>query len=165
LKSFNSSVALLLVLAFVGLYIYFVEYKSYKEKKRKNTFFINDVDELSVIDPIAKKGFELLNKNGTWYVNGKPSADNKEINTIVYTLKGKPEKVVSDPAKDTEVREYGLDNPIMIINVKNYANKVNETLYVGTKAPVGFGRYILIKSRNTIVISSEIYDSFNKEVK
>ena len=58
----------------------------------------------------------------------------------------------------------------MIIDVKGHevkdvSKKVTETISIGSKAPVGFGRYMLLKSKNTIVISSDIYDSFNKEVK
>ncbi|MCX6111963.1 MAG: DUF4340 domain-containing protein [Proteobacteria bacterium] len=170
MKTYTSSIALVLVLAFIGIYLYFVEYSSYKEKKIKNSFFAGEVDELSMTDKVLNKTTVLINKDGVWTINGKNSEDPKTINTIIHTLKGKPEKTISPSAKESELKDFGLDIPVMVINIighapKDTSKKVTETVYIGSKAPIGFGRYMWLKNKNTIVISSEIYDSFNREVK
>ena len=170
MKNFTSAFALFLVLIFVAAYIYFVEYPSYKERKLKNVFFTAEVDEVSVTNKELNKTTVLINKDGSWTVNGKTTEDPKAINTMIHTLKNKSEKTISVLPKESELKKFGLDAPSMVIDVtgheaKDVSKKVTETMYIGAKAPVGFGRYLWLKSKNTIVISSDIYDSFNKEVK
>ena len=170
MKNFTSTFALILVLMFVGLYIYLVEYPSYQQRKLKKVFFTAEVEEVSIADKQTNKITLLINKDGSWTVNGKNAEDPKAINTMIQTLKGKAEKTLSTLPKDSELKDYGLNDPVMIIDVKGHevkdvSKKVTETISIGSKAPVGFGRYMLLKSKNTIVISSDIYDSFNKEVK
>jgi len=170
LKNFTSAFALLLVLVFVAIYVYFVEYPSYKERKIKNVFFVAEVDELSVTNKLLNRVTVLVNKDGAWIINGNKAEDQKATNTMLHTLKGKSEKTLSILPKESELKDYGLDNPVMVMEIKGHdakdaSKKVKETIYIGAKTPVGFGRYLWLKSKNTIVISSDIYDSFNKEVK
>ena len=170
MKNFTSAFALLLVLVFIAIYVYFVEYPAYKAKKLKNIIFTAEVDEVSINDKLLNKTTVLINKNGSWTVNGKTTEDPKALNTMIHALKSKSEKTISVLAKEQELKEFGLDVPAMVIDItghdlKDTVKKITETIYIGAKAPVGFGRYLWLKSKNTIVISSDIYDSFNKEVK
>ena len=170
MKTFTSTIALTLVIIFIGIYICFVEYPAYKERKLKNVFFTGEVEEVLIVDKLLNKTTILVNKDGSWTINGKKTEDPKAINTIVHSLKGKPEKVISTSIKESELKDLELNAPVMVIDVtgkdtKDTSKKITETITIGAKTPVGFGRYIWLKDKNTIVISSDIYDSFNKEVK
>jgi hypothetical protein len=165
LKHFRSSLILLGCLILIGLYVFFVEYRSKGKAEQKELFFSKDISELVITNNGSKTKTHLLNKNSEWIVNGKDHGDAKKINTTIQSLKEKPERTVSPSPTRTELHEYGLDNPVMTIDITGNGPNERETIYIGAKTPVGFGRYLWLKSKNTIVISSEIYDSFNTEVK
>ena len=165
MKHFKSSAVLFVCLLFIGLYAFFVEYRSKEKTEQKELFFSKEVSELVITNNGSRTTTSLLNENGGWLVNSKDHGDVKKINTIIHSLKERPEKTVSLSPTQTELHEYGLDDPVMTLDIKGNAPNERETIYIGAKAPVGFGRYLWLKSKNTIVISSEIYDSFNREVK
>jgi hypothetical protein len=165
LNNFKSSAVLFGCLLLIGLYLFFVEYRAKGISAQKEVFFSKEANDILITDVATKTKTHLVNNNSKWLVNGKDSSDTKGINTMVFSLKGKPEKKISVSPTQAELHKYGLDNPVMTLDIKSHPSKEEELIYIGSRTPVGFGRYLWLKSRNTIVISSEIYDSFSKEVK
>ncbi|MEI6092142.1 MAG: DUF4340 domain-containing protein [bacterium] len=164
MKNFTSSFALLLVLIIVSAYIYFVEYPSYKKRQNDKIFFTGEVVDANILNNETGKNITLVLKDGAWLINDKKSEDPKAINTMLYVLKGKKEKDIAFAPKQIDIEKYGLVKPVMIITVKD-SQGTSEEFDIGAKTQVGFGRYIWLKKKNVLVVSSDIYESFAKELK
>ncbi len=186
---FRTTLIAALVLALLGAYAYFFEYKKAEEKKKeeekakialqvdweklegltiKNA---NGTFELEVVpeekEEEGKKEKETESHERKWRIVSplKTDADNPAINSMVTTLKNlKVEKVVSESPED--LAPFGLDKPAIEIGLKVSGEaEAPPVLLVGGKSPVGYNSYAMRKGENKVLLlSTHLKTQFEKDL-
>lgn len=164
---FRTTLLLLLVVAGLGAYVYWVEYpKSQQEAKKKTLFEFAAGDVTAVTLTYADREIALQRQGDTWRLT-KPSdlaADTTTANNLVNAIAEC--EVVKEVAEGTaDVAQYGLDKPLVTIKV-SLKDRDLPTIGVGKNTPVGFSTYVQRGDDKKILLTSSAFRSgMDKQVK
>jgi hypothetical protein len=146
MRGLKSTIALIVVLAGLGAYIYFVTWKQGdaasgdSSTKQEKVFVGLETDKIDELQVKSEKGdtTSLKKANGTWQVTAPiaATADQSEASGITSSL-GQIAVVRVIDENPTDLKEYGLATPRMEINFKAAGDKDFRKLYVGDKSPTG----------------------------
>lgn len=148
MRGLRSTILLVVVLAGLGAYFYFVTSKlpegGADAKKQDKVFTGLDagkIDEVK-ITTAAGDATTLKKENGGWQiVQPQPlKADEGEASSITSALAGAEITRVIDE-NPTNLTEYGLSNPRFEVDFKAAGDKDYRKLLVGAKTPTGGGIY------------------------
>lgn len=144
MRGLRSTIALILVLAGLGAYIYFVTWKqsdtpAADTKKLDKVFTVasDKVEEIKV--GLVSGDTTTLKKDGGGWKLTDPvaaSADESEVGGITNALATADLVRVVD-AEPANLNDYGLSNPRITVSFKAEGDKDYRTLLVGDKTPTG----------------------------
>jgi uncharacterized protein DUF4340 len=144
MRGLRSIIALVVVLAGLGAYIYFVTWKlpegGTDAKKLDKVFAGYEADKLEEIKVMSAAGDATTLKKdaGGWQVTQPiaAKADESEVSGITTALGQMEIGRVVDP-NPTSLNDYGLSNPRIEIDFKGPGDKDYKKLLVGDKSPTG----------------------------
>lgn len=169
MRGVRSLVFLLIVLAGLGAYLYFVEMK--KEpgdapEKREKIFTVeaDKIDELTIKSESGDQ--TRLKKNGSeWQVvvpaDGGPTAvDAPEVSGIATNLATlEQQRVIEENPQD--LKDFGLATPRIEVAFK--AGGTEQKLQIGSKTPTGGDLYAKVEGKPKVfLISSYLESTFNR---
>jgi uncharacterized protein DUF4340 len=144
MRGLRSIIALVVVLAGLGAYIYFVTWKQPEggadaSKKNEKVFAVQS-DKIEEIK-VASAGGETttVKKDGASWKVVEPiqaAADESEVSGITNAISNADIVRVVDENPST-LNDYGLSNPHIEIEFKATGDKNYRTLYLGEKTPTG----------------------------
>jgi Domain of unknown function (DUF4340) len=173
------------VLAVLGAYAYFFEYKKAEEEKKKE----EEEKKVFSIDWDKIKGLKITNAHGTFVVEklpreaeeGEPAgagaaqwrileplktdAEDSAIDGLVNTLKGaKVEQVVTESAENLE--PFGLKEPKIKVSVLvEEGGQAPSPLLLGAKSPVGYNSYAMLEGQDKVLLlSTNLNPQFDKDL-
>ena len=146
MRGLRSTIALIVVLAGLGGYIYFVTWKlpeggaDPNAKKLDKVFTGYEADKLEEIKVTSAAGdaTTLRKEGGAWQVTQPltAKADESEVSGITSAL-GQMEVVRVIDENPATLNDYGLSNPRIQIDFKGAGDKDYRKLLVGDKTPTG----------------------------
>jgi hypothetical protein len=170
MRGAKSLLFLLVVLAGLGAYLYFVEMKREPgdaPEKREKVFAVEaeKIDELTIKSESGDQ--TRLKKTGSdWQVvvpaDGGPTAvDAPEVSGITTNLATlEQQRVIDENPQD--LKEFGLDAPRVEVTFK--AGGPEQTLQLGAKTPTGSDLYAKVAGKPKVfLISSFLESTFNKK--
>jgi hypothetical protein len=143
MRGLRSTVALIVVLAGLGAYIYFVTWKKPEkeaEPKKDKVFASLQTDKIDEIRVKAAKGdtTTLKKQDSGWQIAAPvtANADPAEVSSLTNNL-GIVEvsRVVDENPAD--LKDYGLATPRMEVEFKTSGDKDFQKLVIGDKSPTG----------------------------
>ncbi len=143
MRGLRSTIALVVVLAGLGAYIYFVTWKRPEGadagKKNEKVFAVasDKIDEIKIAS--ASGDTTTVKKDGAaWKVTDpiNAAADESEVSGITSALSSAEVTRVVDE-NPTNLNDYGLSNPRVEIDFKTSGDKDYRKLLVGEKTPTG----------------------------
>lgn len=145
MRGLRSTIVLLVVLAGLGAYIYFVTWKqpeggSDAASKQEKVFTSVDADKIDEIKVKSDKGdtTTLKKEGGAWQVTQPIAtrADDGEVSGITSTL---GQMTISRTVEDnpTDLKQYGLATPRIEVDFKASGDKDYRKLLLGDKSPTG----------------------------
>jgi hypothetical protein len=164
-----SLLALVLVLAGLGGYIYFVDSKTepnaaeVKEKVWKDTPASADMEEVEITLATGETA-KVQKADGTWQIvePSKAPADETEMTSITSSLASLEVQRVVD-ANAGDVKQYGLDPARISIAFRSKGQKELRRVDIGEKTPTGGDLYARIPGEKRVFLVSSFLDStFNK---
>lgn len=145
-----STLALVVVLAGLGAYIYFVLNKqtdsaasSSKQEKVFPSVTSDKIDEVRVSSS-AGDSTALKKENGAWQIvqPAPAKADDNEVNGIASALASiEVTRVIDENASN--LNDYGLSNPRIEVDFKAAGDKDYRKLLIGEKTPTGGGLFAM----------------------
>jgi len=169
MRGLRSTIALAVVLAGLGAYIYFVTWKQPDTpdtgKKLEKVFTVasDKIEELKVSS--ASGDTTTAKKEGSaWKITDPVSAvaDESEIGAITNALATADLIRVVD-ANPASLNDYGLSNPRIVIEFKAAGDKDSKKLFVGEKTPTGSDLFARRNDEKKVfLISSYQESSLNK---
>jgi hypothetical protein len=144
MRGLKSTLALIVVLAGLGAYIYFVTWKqpadSSTGKKQEKVFASLESDKIEEIkvSSVSGESTTLKKDNGAWQMT-QPSAvkaDDSEVSAIASALSSIEMTRVVDE-NPTNLNDYGLSNPRIVLDFKAAGDKDYRKLLIGEKSPTG----------------------------
>ncbi|HEY7284596.1 MAG TPA: DUF4340 domain-containing protein [Vicinamibacterales bacterium] len=142
MKGLRSTIALVVILAGLGAYIYFVTWKQPDTpdtgKKLEKVFTVasDKIDEIKVTSASGEAA-TAKKEGGTWKLVEPPApADESELSGMANTLAGIDMVRVVDE-NPTNLNDYGLSNPRVAVAFKVDGDKDYRHLYIGEKTPTG----------------------------
>jgi hypothetical protein len=145
MRGLRSTILLVLVLAGLGAYIYFVTWKlpegGVTDAKKLDKVFVgyeaDKVEELKVMSA-AGDATTLKKDGGGWQVTQPiaAKADESEVSSITSALGQMEIGRVVDP-NPTNLNDYGLSNPRLQVEFKGAGDSGYKKLLVGDKSPTG----------------------------
>ena len=146
MRGLKSTLALIVVLAGLGAYIYFVTSKTPEgggdagAKKQEKVFAslqADKIDELK-ISTAAGDATSLKKEGGAWKITQPmgAQASESEVSGVTSAL-GQVEIVRIIDENPTNLNDYGLSNPRIEIDFKASGDKDYRKLLVGEKSPTG----------------------------
>src|SRR5438067_9786633 len=143
MRGLKSTIALVVILAGLGAYIYFVTWKTPEGDTGKKTDKVfaglqaDKVEELRVTSA-AGDATTLKKENGTWQLTQPVAAkaDESEVSGITSALATADMVRVIDE-NPSNLNDYGLSNPRVEIDFKASGDKDYRKLYIGEKSPTG----------------------------
>jgi hypothetical protein len=145
MRGLRSTIALTVVLAGLGAYIYFVTWKmpegaDANAKKLEKVFAGFEADKLDEIKVTSAAGdaTTLKKEGGAWQVVQPitAKAEESEVSGITSAL-GQIEVTRVIDENPTNLNDYGLSNPRIEIDFKGPGDKEYRKLFVGDKSPTG----------------------------
>jgi len=143
MRGLRSTIALIVVLAGLGAYIYFVSWKTPQGdtgKKQERVFAGLESDKIEEIKVASAAGdaTTLKKQGGGWQVVQPiaAKADDSEISGITSALSSVEMVRVIDE-NPTSLNDYGLSNPRIEVDFKATGDKDYRRLLVGEKSPTG----------------------------
>lgn len=145
MRGLRSTIALAVVLAGLGAYIYFVTWKmpegaDANAKKLEKVFAGFEADKLDEIKVTSAAGdaTTLKKEGGAWQVVQPitAKAEESEVSGITSAL-GQIEVTRVIDENPTNLNDYGLSNPRIEIDFKGPGDKEYRKLFVGDKSPTG----------------------------
>ncbi|HZT78094.1 MAG TPA: DUF4340 domain-containing protein [Vicinamibacterales bacterium] len=142
-----STLALVVVLAGLGAYIYFVLNKqtdSSSSSKQEKVFASVSADKIDEVKVSSSAGdaTTIKKENGGWQIvqPAAAKADDNEVNGITSALASLEVTRVVDP-NPSSLNDYGLSNPRIEIDFKSAGDKDYRKLLIGEKTPTGGGLF------------------------
>ena len=145
MRGLQSTIALVVVLAGLGAYIYFVTWKmpeggadaAAKKEKVFAGFEADKIEEIKVTSA-AGDATTLKKEGGAWQMSQPiaAKADESEVSGITTALGSIEVSRVIDE-NPTNLNDYGLSNPRIEIDFKGAGDKDYRKLLVGDKSPTG----------------------------
>lgn len=173
MRGLNSTIALVVVLAGLGAYIYFVDSKRPASTsgpggttvETKEKIFNVEADKIEEVRVTADKETTLLRKSeGTWRMlePAQVDADQTETSGLTTSLTGvEMGRVVEDNASD--LSRYGLADPKIKIAFKAQGNAAGE-LHLGDKTATNTDMYaVKAGEKRVFLVPSFQETSFNKK--
>jgi hypothetical protein len=144
MRGLKTTVALIVVLAGLGAYIYFVTSKTPEgdpnAKKQEKVFAALQADTIDEIKVSTAAGDATTVKNeaGAWKVTQPiaAAAAESEVSGITTAL-GQVEVVRVVDENPTNLNDYGLSNPRIEVDFKAAGDKDYRKLFIGDKSPTG----------------------------
>jgi hypothetical protein len=143
MRGLRSTIGLVVVLAGLGAYIYFVTWKQPDtpvDTKKLDKVFTVTADKIEEVKITSASGeaTTLKKDGGTWKLTEPVSAaaDESEIGGITNALATADVIRVVDP-QPASLNDYGLSNPRIQIDFKAAGDKDYKHLFVGEKTPTG----------------------------
>jgi len=167
MRGIRSTIALLVVLAGLGAYIYFVASKaedsSTKQEKLFPSVASDNIEELTVKND-AGETTTLKKADGKWTMTApfQTRASDMDASGIANALAGLDvTRVVEE--NPTDVKEYGLDAPGVEIAFKSNGGKPSGKLLIGKKTATGGSIYARKDDEKRVVLIGEYNNTtFNK---
>src|SRR5262245_58518376 len=142
MKGLRSTIALVVILAGLGAYIYFVTWKqpdlpdTGKKLEKVFTVASDKIDEIKVTSASGEAA-TAKKDGGSWkLVDPATSADEAELSGMANTLANVDMVRVVDE-NPTNLNDYGLSNPRVAVAFKAEGDKDYRHLYLGEKTPTG----------------------------
>src|SRR5262245_30074187 len=171
MRGLKSTIALVVVLAGLGAYIYFVTWKQDASgdsgtSKQEKVFVGLETDKIEEMKVKSEKGdtTTLKKANGTWQVTAPiaANADQSETSGITSGL-GQIAVVRVIDENPADLKEYGLATPRMEINFKAAGDKDFRKLAVGDKSPTGADLFAKRNDEKKVFLIPAFQESsFNK---
>ena len=143
MRGLRSTFALIVVLAGLGAYIYFVTWKTPEGdaggKKQDKVFTALQADTIDEIKVSAGGDATMLKKDGgTWQITQPVAAkaDESEVSGITSALSSIDVVRIVDE-NPSNLNDYGLSNPRIEIDFKAAGDKDYRKLLIGEKSPTG----------------------------
>src|SRR6266508_1842270 len=143
MRGLRSTIALVLVLAGLGAYIYFVTWKQPATdtgKKQDKVFASVEADKIEEIKVTSAAGdaTTVKKEGGAWQLKQPiaAKADESEVSGIASALSSVEIVRVIDE-NPTNLNDYGLSNPRIEIDFKAGGDKDYRKLLIGEKSPTG----------------------------
>jgi hypothetical protein len=145
MRGLRSTIALIVVLAGLGAYIYFVTWKMPEggadaAAAKEKVFAGFEADKLEEIKVMSAAGdaTTLRKEGGAWQVTQPitAKAEESEVSGITTAL-GQIEVSRVIDENPTNLNDYGLSNPRIEIDFKGAGDKDYRKLFVGDKSPTG----------------------------
>jgi hypothetical protein len=143
MRGLRSTIALIVVLAGLGAYIYFVTWKTPEgdtSKKTDKVFAGVQADKIEEVRITSAGGDATTVKkdNGTWQVLQPVAAkaDESEVSGITSALATTDIVRVIDE-NPSNLNDYGLSNPRIEVDFKVAGDKDYRKLFIGEKSPTG----------------------------
>src|SRR4051794_33682402 len=159
MRGLRSTIALLVVLAGLGAYIYFVASKtedsSTKQEKLFSSVASDNIEELTVKND-AGETTTLKKADGKWAMTApfQTRASDMDASGIANALAGLDvTRVVEENPAD--VKEYGLDAPSVEITFKSKGGKPSGKLLIGKKTATGGSIYARKDDEKRVVLIGE----------
>jgi hypothetical protein len=146
MRGLKSTIALIVVLAGLGAYIYFVTSKvpeggaAPTDAKKEKVFATLQADKIEEVKVSTAAGdaTTLKKEGGAWKIT-QPSelpASESEVSGLTSAL-GQAEITRVIDENPSNLNDYGLSNPRVEIDFKASADKEYRKLYIGEKTPTG----------------------------
>src|SRR5947208_2898021 len=169
MRGLKSTIALVVILAGLGAYIYFVTWKTPEGDTGKKTDKVfaglqaDKVEELRVTSA-AGDATTLKKENGTWQLTQPVAAkaDESEVSGITSALATADMVRVIDE-NPSNLNDYGLSNPRIEIEFKTAGDKDYKKLFVGEKSPTGADLFARKNDEKKVFLIPAFQEStFNK---
>src|SRR3954466_6090305 len=173
MRGLKSTIALVVVLAGLGAYIYFVVAKmpeggapAADAKKQEKVFATVQADKIDEVKVSTAAGdTTTLKKDGTAWKITQPAemaASESEVSQLTSAL-GQAEIVRVIDENPTNLNDYGLSNPRVEVDFKAAGDKDYRKLYIGDKTPTG-GDFFAKRNddKKVFLIASTNDTSFNR---
>jgi hypothetical protein len=170
MRGLKSTIALIVVLAGLGAYIYFVTWKqdanADSTSKQEKVFVGLEPDKIEEIKVRSEKGdtTSVKKESGAWQMTAPVAAkaDESEVSGITTSLGQIAVARVIDE-NPADLKEYGLAEPRIEINFKASGDKDYRKLYIGEKSPTGADLFAKRNDEKKVFLIPAFQESsFNK---
>jgi len=167
MRGLRSTIVLLVVLAGLGAYIYFVASKPSDSSTTQNRLFpsvaSDSIEELTVKNE-AGETTTVKKTDGKWEMTSpfQTRASDMDSSGIANALAGlDTTRVVEE--NPTDLKDYGLDAPSVEVTFKSNGGKPSGKLLIGKKTATGGSLYARKDGENRVVLIGEYNQAtFNK---
>jgi len=164
---FRTTLILILLLAGLGAYVYWVEVPQAEQETKKKTLFDFKADDVTEVSLVYGDHEIVVKKSGDNWQLAKPievAADATTAKNLASAIADcEVKKTLTEKA--TDLAPYGLDNPFVKVTVKLGAKEM-PTILVGKNAPVGFSTYIKRADEDKVLLTGSAFRSgMDKKVK
>src|SRR5262245_3716900 len=170
MRGLKSTIALVLVLAGLGAYIYFVTWKQppggdtgKKQEKVVASLESDKIEELTV-NLASGETTALKKDSGAWQMTQPVAvkADESEVSGIASALSSIEVTRVVDE-NPTNLNDYGLSNPRIALSFKAGGDKEYRKLLIGEKSPTGGDLFAKRNDEKRVFLIPSFQEStFNK---
>jgi ribosomal protein L14E/L6E/L27E len=164
---FRTTLLLILVLAGLGAYVYFVEYPKAEEEAKKKTLFELKADDVTQVTLDYGDHKIVLKKSGADWRMTEPLDVPADATTAKNLASAIADCEVKHELKDAsaDLSQYGLDKPFVTVTVKA-GDKELPAFMVGKNTPVGFSTYVQRADDKKIQLTGSAFRSgVDKKVK
>ena len=170
MRGLRSTIALIVVLAGLGAYIYFVTWKTPEgdaAKKTDKVFAGIQADKIEELRVTSAGGdaTTLKKDNGVWQVMQPVTAkaDETEVSGITSALASTDVVRVIDE-NPSSLNEYGLSNPRIEVDFKAGGDKDYRKLLIGEKSPTGADMFAKRNDEKRVFLIPAFQEAtFNKD--
>jgi uncharacterized protein DUF4340 len=164
---FRTTIVLVLLLAGLGAYVYWIEVPKAQQEEKKKTLYDFKADDVTEVALVYADHEIALKKSGEEWRITKPldvAADTTTVKNLVSAIaECEVKKTLTDASSDPA--QYGLDHPLVKVTVK-VKDKELPTIVVGKNTPVGFSTYIQKADDPKIMLTNAAFRSgMDKKVK
>ena len=163
----RTTIVLILVLAGLGAYVYFVEYPKAEQEAKKKTLFELKADDVTQLTLDYGDHKIVLKKTGNDWRLTEPLDAPADATTVKNLVSAIADCEVKRELKDasSDLSLYGLDKPFVTITAK-VGDKDLPAFMVGKNTPVGFSTYVQRADDKKIQLTGSAFRSgVDKKVK